>query len=994
MKNYSQKLLLPFFLSTALSTTAVNGLKIHQGWNLFGSGDSEIDLQKTFSSENNISYLWSYSNGNWSVYGNNSLAKIKIAENNITSISQIPAKTGFWLKYDGNSSIEIDLNLSTSQNSQIELIKDWNLVSSNGKKVDFFKTFSTTSSIPIIWTFDNATQSWGVYGNNSIMKNAMNSNSVRSVSFSEIGSAYWVLNSGSEVNINSEEYKFIEDINTTTLLLKGNPICADGGKIVTTQNFVDEVLDSETNTTFCGLNEIKISAGTYTDANGSICQDYNNIVSFVDNEIAYSYNSNSCACTNCSVGTYSISIADANSSGCSFGGESTVADINGSLYRENSCYSYTEYLTKNSYQEFVNEFNQTVQTGDPICSLGGIKTTLVKSVGLYAGENNISVDTNYICDTELSIALAIGKTPIISSTVTILPKGDSQCFYGGKQTEYIKKIDTLEIDRWKNIECYLYATYSINQNIGEIVETNLTLPVGDETCINGGVGTKFTQKIGVEKDGDDINKTWSQISCNLETVEKTLDKTPISDEVFFVVSPELPTRQIGDNLVLIETPDLPSAVISLDKNDTVENIIDEISKDLKDGSNGKITEVTTQKSNNCDNSVATELTILNRERVDSKIVLNDILKVILGTSNISINSNTTTLADFFKARIVITEVNGKLFASVSVIDNSLYSEFSGKMKTITSCNNFQQKEYSVLTHSQTFDSNGSKIDANVLFVIDDSGSMSDDQDAVKQAITDFGNEFEKANLGFRAGIITTGNGIKYNTSTYYYTANEVLLTTGIIENNLSLLKEKSIVGIRGHGTETGIFNSEYALSQGSLARTKFKIDDSSQMSVIIISDEPSQYKDRSGGKVFNPKDNIFVSNKWKVHVIVTPEDTSSINYYWSNPGQYDDLADATGGIVGNINNRNPQNKLDFSDIMSKIASGISGDTVGIKLDKSSIVSSTISVKLNETILNMSETNGWRYEDGSNSIVIVGTKLKAGDQLNISYSYAEKIEIPE
>ena len=289
--------------------------------------------------------------------------------------------------------------------------------------------------------------------------------------------------------------------------------------------------------------------------------------------------------------------------------------------------------------------------------------------------------------------------------------------------------------------------------------------------------------------------------------------------------------------------------------------------------------------------------------------------------------------------------------------------------------------------------------------------MSDDQNAVKQAITDFGNEFEKANLGFRAGIITTGEGIKNTTlqsnnynnygyyGYYYYnidTANEVLLTTGVIENNLSLLKEKSIVGIYGSGTETAIFNSEYTLSQGGLARTKFDINDSSQMSVIIISDEPSQYIDRSGGKVFDPKNNIFVSNNWKVHVIVAPEDTSSLygSYYssWYGPGQYDDLADATGGIVGNINNKNPQNKLDFSDIMSKIASGISGDTVGIKLEKDSVIVSTISVKLNGTILNMSETNGWRYEDGSNSIVIVGTKLQAGDKLEISFSYTKKAEI--
>ncbi len=1009
----SRNFISPFIMTTALLTTAtMSGATIYKGWNLLGSGNSSIELSNSFSQNQDISYVWTYKNGSWSVYGNTNLAKQNISDKNITTISSIPAQSGFWVKNEGSNNIELNLSTSSTvaNSNDIVLSKDWNLLSATNK-IDLTKSFGSNSNISIIWTYDNRTQSWGAYSNNNLIKDTIKIQHQRSVSYVENGSAYWVLNNGSEVNIKTEDYKLIQEINTTKLLLKGSSVCADGGKIVTTQKYVDLVLDSETNTTLCGLNEVKISTGTYTDANGSICQNYNNIVSFIDNEIAYNYTSNSCPCINCSVGTLLISIADANSSGCSFGGKSQVTDVNGSLYKENNCYSYTEYLTQNNYQEFANEFNQTVQINDPICSLGGIKTTLVKSVGSYAGENNISVDINYVCNTTTSIALNKGLMPVTTSIETNLSKGDTQCFYGGKSTEFITKLDNLETNRWTNIECYSYATYSRDQNIGTIIEANITLPVGDETCLNGGIETKFTQKIGTLKDGADINKTWSQISCNLETVKKALSKTSIADEVSFVVSPELQTRQISNNLVLIETHDLPSAVITIDKNNTVENIIDDISNDIKKSSNGKITEVSTQKSNNCDNSVATELTILNTEKTDSKIILNDILKVILGTSNISINSNTTTLADFFKARIVLTEVNGKLFASVSVIDNSLYGELSGKMKNITSCNNFQKKEYSVLNHSQTFESNGSKINANVLFVIDDSGSMSDDQNAVKQAITDFGNEFEKANLGFRAGIITTGEGIKNTTlqsnnynnygyyGYYYYnidTANEVLLTTGVIENNLSLLKEKSIVGIYGSGTETAIFNSEYTLSQGGLARTKFDINDSSQMSVIIISDEPSQYIDRSGGKVFDPKNNIFVSNNWKVHVIVAPEDTSSLygSYYssWYGPGQYDDLADATGGIVGNINNKNPQNKLDFSDIMSKIASGISGDTVGIKLEKDSVIVSTISVKLNGTILNMSETNGWRYEDGSNSIVIVGTKLQAGDKLEISFSYTKKAEI--
>ena len=114
-------------------------------------------------------------------------------------------------------------------------------------------------------------------------------------------------------------------------------------------------------------------------------------------------------------------------------------------------------------------------------------------------------------------------------------------------------------------------------------------------------------------------------------------------------------------------------------------------------------------------------------------------------------------------------------------------------------------------------------------------------------------------INYKIAILTTSEYVddsicSQSYSSYYnYNANRVLCTTGVIENDINLFKEKIIVGTNGSGTETAIYNAEYALkstllgdeTDGILTKLGMPSSSNSKLSIVILSDEESQYEQRA-----------------------------------------------------------------------------------------------------------------------------------------------------
>jgi hypothetical protein len=326
------------------------------------------------------------------------------------------------------------------------------------------------------------------------------------------------------------------------------------------------------------------------------------------------------------------------------------------------------------------------------------------------------------------------------------------------------------------------------------------------------------------------------------------------------------------------------------------------------------------------------------------------------------------------------QYKGVVFYVAFVIPESLFSQYEIVANQVTTGARVNEGGKTTTSKDETFtQQKAGGGSADFLFVVDDSGSMSDDQDALSQAAKDFTAEMSNSGVSYRSAIITTGDGIDDIAAGR---ANRILNQVGIIENNDTLLKEKLVAGTSGSCTETGILNAEHALyskakgdsTDGSVTKKGMPANNAA-MSVIILSDEESQYTSRSGGTTFDTTNNLFTKRNIKVYGII------NTNY----AGQYDALAMATGGKYSSIENRDSNGNLDFSDIMRQIAQDAGGAASSFVLANPYV--SITNVTVDGAVVTNNATNGWTANQPANSIVFHGTAIPvAGATIVVTYTY--------
>lgn len=359
----------------------------------------------------------------------------------------------------------------------------------------------------------------------------------------------------------------------------------------------------------------------------------------------------------------------------------------------------------------------------------------------------------------------------------------------------------------------------------------------------------------------------------------------------------------------------------------------------------------------------------------------DLISLILnqvGLSNKQIAGSSSALkSNTFRVIAAAAYVNGKNYFIVAAVPLDVYSNFSGKAALFVDSSNFAQQGATVKTDSDTFAVSGATATkADFLFVVDDSGSMANEQTAVQQAAEDFKNAIGNAGItDYKIAIITTGYGINTPTGS----ANTVLYTAGVIENNMTEFENYIVRGTSGSGLETGIYNAEYSLSSNGYLSSNFAFPDANtSLSVIILSDESSQYTYRSGGVKFNVSNNLFIDNGYIVHSIVSQ----------GYSGQYEDLSAATGGVSANIE-ADSDGALDYSTIMQTIAAKAGGASSTYTLKHENVFVSKITVQVSGTEVLPGTTDGWTFNQSNNTISFYGAAIpEAGDTILVSYSYQE------
>ena len=299
--------------------------------------------------------------------------------------------------------------------------------------------------------------------------------------------------------------------------------------------------------------------------------------------------------------------------------------------------------------------------------------------------------------------------------------------------------------------------------------------------------------------------------------------------------------------------------------------------------------------------------------------------------------------------------------------------FASAVSTAVNPTNTVRSGAKLIETSDSFTVKAGSDKADFLFVVDDSGSMSDEQNSLSQAAQDFVAVINNSGFDYSIGVITTGSSSDLVQDDVNFPK---LLTPADGADGLTELENRLVAGTGGSATETGIFNSEQTLSSGGDAANEGMPRANSSLSVILLSDEDSQYESRSpGGVAFDVTNNLFVTNGYTFHSIVDPTEAPN--------SQYHDLSNETGGLVADI-----ENLSSFEQFMTDIADAAGAISSQFELSQEPITTSIV-VTNNGTSVPRSLSNGWSINEGAKRIVFHGTELPAaGDAILVTYRYAD------
>lgn len=308
---------------------------------------------------------------------------------------------------------------------------------------------------------------------------------------------------------------------------------------------------------------------------------------------------------------------------------------------------------------------------------------------------------------------------------------------------------------------------------------------------------------------------------------------------------------------------------------------------------------------------------------------------------------------------IVFNAQEDIVLSLTVTPSELGKTYAPIVNQITDTGNILAKGTTLTRITDEFSGQAGGGSADFLFVVDNSGSMGNEQQALSDAADAFIAAMDSSGLDYQAGVITTDD--------------STLRGTGFT-SDATQFKIDVIPGTNGSSKESGIYFSEIALqsttvgdtTDGSVTLAGYPRDDS-KLSVIYLSDEPNSY--RAGD--FDPTQNLFLARGYTVYAIINENSRLS--------GQYDDLADNTNGFTADIDNTTL-----FPEIMNNIAQAAGGASSWYALTKPPL-SSTIEVTVDGIIIRSSTLNGWSYSVAANSILFHGDAVPEEDT-NVAVRY--------
>ena len=261
---------------------------------------------------------------------------------------------------------------------------------------------------------------------------------------------------------------------------------------------------------------------------------------------------------------------------------------------------------------------------------------------------------------------------------------------------------------------------------------------------------------------------------------------------------------------------------------------------------------------------------------------------------------------------------------------------------------------------------------DIVWIIDDSGSMSDEQAALGTNFSAFIDDFITKNVNFKMAITTTDTSSATKKG-HMVVGSDTKLTSAAAQANATQFKTDFTnlvkVGTRGSGNEKGLEASEGFMEKFS---SSF-IRPDAYLAVVIISDE----EDQSSKTVKQYTDFLksFKSSAGlvKVYSVVDVNNTNCCSTgITTGSERYKQASNNTSGVIADIRD-------DFYNVLSDMGSSIIN-----LLDSFALASAPIPGSL-KVFVNNVETSSYTYEDVTHSIKFNQNSLPpVGAEIKVTY----------
>ncbi|MES2768266.1 MAG: hypothetical protein V4596_03895 [Bdellovibrionota bacterium] len=332
------------------------------------------------------------------------------------------------------------------------------------------------------------------------------------------------------------------------------------------------------------------------------------------------------------------------------------------------------------------------------------------------------------------------------------------------------------------------------------------------------------------------------------------------------------------------------------------------------------------------------------------------------------------------------------------------------MFVLTSCSD-KSGDIAILSDSDVFQASSLNNKIDILWMIDSSGSMQEEQDNLATNFNAFINDFVTKGYDYNIAVGATDawryefnpasttfqNLVKFRDGNIYTgsTADNsgVFMISTLTPDIIPTFNKNVKVGITGNGDERAFESIRQSLLAPMNSGFNFRRSDA-YLAIIIVSDEEDFSRDDSTldpctatplpatcqdlrpiseytGFLDSYTSSTPADRKYGVSAIGVFDSACLTEAGASDHmgERYAELAVETNGVTGSICDD------DFSPTLDAIQAHISEESTQFRLSRIPVVSSIV-VRINSVLIPQDATNGWTYVAASNSIKFHGTAIPA------------------